>query len=156
MTETKTERDDRRNAGLGEVYIDTKSRPWLNFSSGIDFKVLRTSQETGAWTVLFKCAAGSSFARHEHLAAGEYYMISGSMDIRGGAKRGGVTASAGDYGYEANGTFHDDTNFPEECILYFTNFGPIRFIDDNDQTLFVLDHKALREAEAAAQSKLAA
>jgi hypothetical protein len=156
MTESKQERDARRNAGLGDIYIDTSARPWLNFSPGIDFKVLRTSQETGTWTVLFKCAAGSSFARHEHLAAGEYYMVSGRMEIRGGVERGGVTARGGDYGYEANGTFHDETNFPEESVLYFTNFGPIRFVDDKDQTVFVLDYKALRECEAAARASQAA
>jgi anti-sigma factor ChrR (cupin superfamily) len=156
MTESKFERDSRRNTGLGDIYIDTKARPWLSFSPGIDFKELRTSQETGAWSVLFKCAGGSSFARHEHLAAGEYLMVSGKMELRGGTERGGVTARSGDYGYEANGTFHDETNFPEESILYFTNFGPIRFVDDEDKTVFVLDYKALREVEAAAMSKLAA
>jgi anti-sigma factor ChrR (cupin superfamily) len=156
MADNKNERDAARNAGLGEIFVQTGSQPWLNFSPGIDFKVLRTSQETGAWSVLFKCAAGSSFARHEHLAAGEYLMISGTMELRGGEDHGGVTARPGDYGYEANGSIHDDTNFPEECILYFTNFGPIRFINDNDETVFVLDYRALLAAEASAKAKLAA
>jgi len=124
MTESMSERDARRNAGLGDIYVNSAAEPWINFSPGIDFKLLRTSQETGAWTVLFKCSPGSSFARHEHLAAGEYLMVSGKMEIRGGVERGGVTARAGDYGFEANGTWHDETNFPEETILYFTNFVP--------------------------------
>jgi hypothetical protein len=156
MTESKSERDARRNAGLGDIYVNTSSEPWINFSPGIDFKLLRTSQETGAWTVLFKCAAGSSFARHEHLAAGEYLLISGKMELRGGIERGGVTAFPGDYGFEANGTWHDETNFPEETVLYFTNFGPIRFVDDDDNTQVVLDYKMLRAVAAAGQAKLAA
>ena len=56
MSESKLERDARRNAGLGDVYVDTAAEPWINFCPGIDFKLLRTSQETGAWTALFKCA----------------------------------------------------------------------------------------------------
>jgi hypothetical protein len=156
MTENKSERDARRNAGLGDIYVKTSAEPWINFSPGIDFKLLRTSQETGAWTVLFKCAAGSSFARHEHLAAGEYLMVSGTMEIRGGVERGGVTARTGDYGFEANGTWHDDTKFTEETILYFTNFGPIRFVDDEDRTLVVFDYKMLRDVAQAGRAKLAA
>ena len=156
MTENKSERDARRNAGLGDIYVKTSAEPWINFSPGIDFKLLRTSQETGAWTVLFKCAAGSSFARHEHLAAGEYLMVSGTMEIRGGVERGGVTARTGDYGFEANGTWHDDTKFTEETILYFTNFGPIRFVDDEDRTLVVIDYKMLRDVAQAGRAKLAA
>jgi hypothetical protein len=156
MIESNLERDARRNAGLGDIYVDTAAEPWINFSPGIDFKLLRTSQETGAWTALFKCAAGSSFARHEHLAAGEYLMLSGKMEIRGGAERGGVTAKAGDYGYEANGMWHDDTCFPEETVLYFTNFGAIRFVDDEDNTLAVVDYKMLREIAEVGRQKLAA
>src|SRR4051812_43630603 len=106
-TSTIAERDALRNAGLGDVFIDTSATPWLSFFPGIDLKLLRASQETGAWTALFRCAAGASFARHEHLAAGEYLLLSGKMEIRGGVEKGGVTAYAGDYGYEANGTWHD-------------------------------------------------
>jgi 2,4'-dihydroxyacetophenone dioxygenase len=155
MSESKFERDARRNAGLGDIYIDTSAEPWINFSPGIDFKLLRTSQETGSWSVLFKCAAGASFARHEHLAAGEYLMVSGKMEIRGGVERGGVTAKAGDYGFEANGAWHDDTKFLEETVLYFTNYGPIRFVDDDDNTVAVLDYKMLREVAAAGKKGVA-
>jgi hypothetical protein len=83
-------------------------------------------------------------------------MVSGKMELRGGVERGGVTARTGDYGFEANGAWHDETNFPEETILYFTNFGPIRFVDDEDRTLAVLDYKMLREVAAAGRAKLAA
>ena len=78
------------------------------------------------------------------------------MEIRGGAERGGITVKAGDYGYEADGVRHNDTRFPEETVLYFTNFGAIRFVDDNDNTLAVLDYKMLREIAALGREKLAA
>jgi hypothetical protein len=37
------------------------------------------------------------------------------------------------------GVIHDMTNFPEGTILYFTNFGPIRYIDDDNNTVGFLD-----------------
>lgn len=152
----KSARDAQRNANIKDVYIHTADHPWLPFSPGIDFKVLRTSQETGHWTVLFKCAVGSAFARHEHLGAGEYLLLSGKMEIRGGVEKGGITAYPGDYGYEPNSVIHDSTCFPEESVLYFTNFGPIRFMDDEDKTVFVLDWAGVRNMEAEARTKLAA
>jgi hypothetical protein len=50
-----------------------------------------------------------------------------------------VAVITGDYGYEPNGVIHDMTNFPRITVLYFTNFGPIRYIDDDDNTTGFLD-----------------
>ena len=154
MPET-IERDQRSNAQFQDTYIHASQKPWLPFSEGIDFKLLRATQETGAWTVLFRCRKDSGFARHEHLSAGEYYMVSGKMEIRGGVENGGITAYGGDYGYEPNGMIHDFTNFPEESVLYFTNYGPIRFMDDDDKTVHVLDWQGVLKAAEEAQRKLA-
>jgi len=81
-------------------------------------------------------------------------MISGEMDVRGGARAGGITAVAGDYGYEPNGIIHDSTEFPNETVFYFTNYGPIQFIDEQDSTVFVLDWKGLLDLEAAMRASL--
>jgi anti-sigma factor ChrR (cupin superfamily) len=121
---------------------------------GSSSKLLRVSQETGTWTALFKCQPESSFARHRHLGAGEYLMISGEMNVRGGVQAGGITAVAGDYGYEPNGIIHDSTEFPKETVFYFTNYGPIQFIDEQDNTVFVLDWKGLLDLEAATRASL--
>jgi quercetin dioxygenase-like cupin family protein len=75
-----------------------------------------------------KCAKGSGIPRHEHLGAGEYYVVAGKMEVRGGAENGGITAIAGDYGYEPNGVIHDMTNFPEETLLYALYRGPGRSV----------------------------
>ena len=128
-----------------DVYVATAKMPWLEFGPGIDFKVLRTSQETGTWTVLFRCAAGSSFNPHRHLAGGEYLMLKGKMEVRGGAEKGGITAHAGDYGYEPNGVLHDETFFPEPTELYFTNGGPIQFLTPELEPDFVLDYALLEQ-----------
>jgi hypothetical protein len=156
MSESTAQRDAVRNAQLQDTYIHVDGESWLPFgdTAGIEFKLLRVSQETGTWTALFKCAPQSSFARHRHLGAGEYLMISGEMDVRGGARAGGITAVAGDYGYEPNGIIHDSTEFPRETVFYFTNHGPIQFIDEKDDTVFVLDWKGLLDLEAAMRESL--
>ena len=104
---------------------------------------------------LLNCAKGSSIPRHEHLGAGEYYVISGKMEVRGGVENGGITAIAGDYGYEPNGVIHDMTNFPEDTILYFTNFGPIRYIDDDNNTVGFLDWQGVLKAAEEGAAKIA-
>jgi quercetin dioxygenase-like cupin family protein len=149
----KAARDALRNANFQDTYIHTEAMPWTVFSPGIDIKVLRTSAESGSWSVLFRCAKGSAFDRHEHLGAGEYLMLSGKMEVRGGAQNGGITAYPGDYGYEPNGVIHDQTCFVEDSVFYFVNYGPIKFIDDEDKTLFVLDWQAVRAIEQQAQAK---
>ena len=134
----------------GDLFVSSRELKWAPFSEGIWLKVLRLSPETGTWTILLKCAAGSSFARHRHLAAGEYFMLSGRMELRGGAQAGGVTAVAGDYGFEPVSVIHDSTCFPEPSEFLFTNHGAVQFLDENDKTVFVLDWEAIQAMSAAA------
>jgi len=114
MTSDKVQRDSLNNQRFRDIYIHASQEPWIQFYPGIGFKLLRATQETGHWTVLLDCARGSSIPRHEHLGAGEYYVVSGKMEVRGGVENGGITAITGDYGYEPNGVIHDMTNFPED------------------------------------------
>jgi anti-sigma factor ChrR (cupin superfamily) len=153
MTEAKEWRDQHHNDGLAETYVRTAVASWIDFVPGIQMQLLRVSPETGRWSVLFKCAAGSSFARHEHLGGGEYLMMSGKSLVRGGADKGGVTAIAGDFGYEPNGMIHDITEFPEESVLYFSNDGPLKFIDDDDSIVSILDWRAILQAAGNAPKK---
>ena len=50
---------------------------------------------------------------------------------------------------------HDMTNFPEDSILYFTNFGPIRYIDDDDNTVGFLDWQGVLKAAEEGRAKIA-
>lgn len=97
-----------------DVYVNTAAKDWLPFYPGFQFKLLRVSAETGTWSVLVQADKGASFPCHTHLGAGEYFMVSGRMDVRGGVENGGITATAGDYGYEPNGIVHDHTEFPQK------------------------------------------
>ena len=127
----------------------TSDRRWINFAPGIDYAVLRTSAETGDWTVMFRCAKGSGFPPHFHHGAGEYLLTKGVMDYRAG------TAKAGDWGYEPLGVFHESTVFLEDSELLFTNHGPIAFVKPDNSIIMILDWKyfadkaAERDAQAA-------
>jgi anti-sigma factor ChrR (cupin superfamily) len=118
-----------------EFLVRPDDLTWINFGPGIDYKILRTSSESGDWTVLFRCAAGSGFPPHLHYGAGEYLMLKGVMDYRMG------TARAGDYGYEPLGVYHEHTHFLEDSELWFTNHGPIAFVDDEMNVTTILDWK---------------
>ncbi|MFT3852998.1 MAG: 2,4'-dihydroxyacetophenone dioxygenase family protein [Ilumatobacteraceae bacterium] len=127
------------NGKLADIIVRTNDLEWAHFGGGIEFKLLRVSPENGSWAVLFNCPPGSSFASHRHFGAGEYLVISGVVELRGGEQNGGVTARAGDYGYEANSVYHYSTAFPVQTVLYFQNFGPLGFLDENDNVVAMLD-----------------
>ena len=125
-----------------EVKLKTTAMKWIEFSPGIDYKILRTSAETGVWTVLFRCAKGTAFPPHLHYGAGEYYLMKGTMDYRMGV------ANAGDYGYEPLGVYHERTEFVEDCELIFTNYGPIAFVNEDMSVKFLLDWKFFADQQA--------
>jgi anti-sigma factor ChrR (cupin superfamily) len=130
---------DSSRSALTDLHIPASSLPWRAFFPGVDFKLLRTSAETGTFTLLLRTLAGASLPKHRHLGAGEYYMVSGKMLVRGGREGGGLTATTGDWGYEPLGIVHDSTEFPEVSVLLFTNHGPIQFLDEHDNTVAILD-----------------
>lgn len=132
-----------------EVLLHTDEMEWIAFGEGIDYKILRTSPETGAWTVLFRCAKGSSFAPHRHYGAGEYFLFKGAMEYRMGGAR------AGDYGYEPLGVFHEHTHFTEDTELWFTNYGPIAFTNPDGSVAMLLDWKFFADRQAEAHAKAA-
>ncbi len=123
--------------GGDDLLINPNEQPWVPLVEDIQFRLLRTSAETGSWTVILRCAKGSGFSRHKHLGAGEYFVISGKMDYRAGV------AVTGQYGYEPLGVIHDTTTFLEDTDLLFTNHGPVVFLDDDDQVTSVLNHETL-------------
>ena len=80
-----------------EEYVQIDDGPWAPFpdafsDGGITWKLLHVSPESGGWTAIFTCPAGSSFAAHIHTGPGEYFLTHGRMDVRGGRDAGGDTA----------------------------------------------------------------
>lgn len=122
-----------------ESLIPADAAHWVPLADGIDFRLLFTSNETGRWTVLLRCQAGSAFGRHKHYGAGEYFVVKGRMEYRMGV------ALEGTWGYEPLDTIHDRTSFPEYTELLFTNHGPVMFLDEAGNILSALDGALLRQ-----------
>ncbi|MEL6348604.1 MAG: 2,4'-dihydroxyacetophenone dioxygenase family protein [Myxococcota bacterium] len=132
-----------------DILRQTSKLPWIEFGAGISYKVLRTSAETGVWTVIFRCDKGSGFPPHFHHGAGEYLMLKGVMDYRAGK------AVAGDYGYEPLGVYHESTVFLEDTELLFTNHGPVAFVNEDMSIAMMLDWKFFADKQAEAEQAAA-
>ena len=126
-----------------EEYVQINETPWQPFpdslsEGGISWKLLHVSPEAGAWTAIFDCPAGSSFASHIHVGPGEYLLTKGKMEVRGGVEEGGATALALGYGYESCNARHDKTYFPIDSEFYMTFMGPLQFIDGDGNPVAVV------------------
>jgi 2,4'-dihydroxyacetophenone dioxygenase len=111
-----------------EILIRTDDVPWIEFG-GISYKVLRLSPENGAWTILLRGAAGSTFPSHVHEGAAEFFILSGRADYRAGSAR------SNDYGYEPIGVYHESTTFVEDTILFYVGHGPLAMVDPDSGDL---------------------
>jgi hypothetical protein len=125
--------------------MDWQPMPEPFASGGIRWKLLHVSPESGGWTAIFDCPAGSSFGAHYHLGPGEYFLTKGRMDVRGGEQRGGDTAHAPGYGYEPCNALHEETNFPVDSEFYMTFLGPLHFVDAEGGTVAVAGWKQLQD-----------
>lgn len=119
-----------------EEYVQMDDRAWAPFpealsAGGITWRLLHVSPDMGSWTAVFECPAGSSFNSHFHTGPGEYFLYKGQMDVRGGKDKGGDTAIAPGYGYEASGAFHGKTEFPIPSAFYMTFLGPLAFTNED-------------------------
>ena len=108
---------------VAQEYVQIQDLNWQPFpesfsDGGISWKLLHVSPEVGAWTAIFDCPAGSSFARHVHIGPGEYLLTKGKMEVRGGDEDGGATAYELGYGYESCNARRDKTYFPEPGPIF--------------------------------------
>src|SRR2546422_6819857 len=72
-----------------DEYVQVNNVDWQPFpgdfsGGGIRWKLLHVSPEAGAWTAIFDCPKGSSFASHVHRGPGEYLLTKGKMEVLGG------------------------------------------------------------------------
>ena len=116
------------------------------------WKLLHVSPESGAWTAAFRYPRGSSVPAHIHVGPGEYFMVTGKLEVRGGTDGGGVTARAPCYGYEATGARHDETLFLEDTEVYMRFQGPLQFMHADGRVLALVgweEMQALWQASSA-------
>ena len=127
--------------------VQTDKVDWIDSGGGNLFKVLRISKETGAWSALIKAPKGQVNPPHTHLAAADFYVISGVIDYRGGSAR------AGDWVYEAAGAVHEATSHPVETVYLANVSGPVGFHDEEGNISQVLDWRAIQLMVDGAQKK---
>lgn len=126
--------------GFGSLIGDDELQ-WVDLPGGNSIKVLRVSEETGSWTSLHKAKAGTVNPRHYHLGSGEFYVLSGALDYRGGV------AHAGDWLYEPNGAYHEATSHPEDTLYLALVQGGIALLDDDDNIIRINDWQMMKKIQ---------
>jgi 2,4'-dihydroxyacetophenone dioxygenase len=122
-----------------DILVQANEMPWQPFGPGTWVKVVYISPETGMWACLLRLDPGSQFTRHFHKGAIDFYVLKGELEYRNG------TIREGGYAYEPLGVLHEATNTAIETIVFAHFFGPVEFLDDDDNTILVLDWKFARE-----------
>jgi acetylacetone-cleaving enzyme len=137
--------------GINDQHVAVGRLPWKRARTGLAFKLLRACPETGTWVTLFRQDAGTSVPRHRHHGVGEYFVMRGCIEVNGGAGKGGVTATAGEYGYEPSGALHGETFFPVETVYLFTHHGPIEYLNDDGNAPSMMDWRGIKALWDAAE-----
>ena len=122
---------------LEELLHTPDDLPWHSLGDGASYRLLRTSVETGQFSIILRLVAGATFAAHYHLGAGEFLMLSGELQYKDSV------AKKGDWGYEPLGAVHADTHVDVDTELLFIGYGPIAFTNDNGDITQVLDASLL-------------
>jgi anti-sigma factor ChrR (cupin superfamily) len=123
---------------LDAALVRSNDAEWIASGDGNEFKVLRISKETGAWSALIKAPAGQVNAAHTHLGPADFLVLSGQIDYRGGS------AKAGDYIYEPAGAVHDATTHPVETVYFANVYGPVAIHGKDGSIAGVLDWRAVK------------
>jgi anti-sigma factor ChrR (cupin superfamily) len=127
------------------MLVDTEQLEWMPSGGGNAMKLLRVSEETGAWSALIKASAGTVNARHRHIGPADFLVLSGSIEYRGGR------ATAGSWVYEPAGALHEATSHPEDTVYLANVHGPIAFLADDDSILRITDGHSMLERLRAQQ-----
>jgi anti-sigma factor ChrR (cupin superfamily) len=123
--------------------IGGESDDWRDLAPGIQIRVLRTTQATGVWAVLYKVAAGTTAAPHQHFGSSDSYVIKGKM-----IGTAGRTLQAGDYVYEPNSDrVHKATYFEEDTLYLYIHQGPFMHLDEAGKMIGVTDWNAMRKLQ---------
>ena len=110
----RTKRTPRTmKAKLPQDYTHTDDLTWQPFpeafsEGGVTWKLLNVSPEMGGWRGDVRLPDRLVVrGGHVHMGPGEYFLMSGMMEVQGGEQAGGVTAVAPAYGYEPCNARHD-------------------------------------------------
>lgn len=118
----------------GDQLRDPEALPWVPQAEGVSFRPLRICPEKGSWTNLLRVSRRGMINLHRHLAPVEAWVVQGQWRY---LERDWV-ARPGTYIFEPAGDVHTlATVGNEEMITLFVMHGPIEYIGDDGETLFV-------------------
>ncbi len=122
-----------------ELLYRQQDLDWHSLGQGAHYRLLRTSPETGQFSIILRLDAGGMFAGHYHLGAGEFLMLKGELNYKDDVAR------AGDWGYEPLGAVHADTHVDVDTELLFIGYGPIAFTGEDGGVAQILDARLLQD-----------
>lgn len=124
----------------GGMLADSSTIEWRSLGEGVKFKLLRYCEVTGDWVLYVQLQPNVKFGRHKHVTPAEFFILKGELVFEGGAARAGV------YGYEEIGEIHEEASGTEETEFLYFGHGPVTFLDENDQLLFIADLEFYKNA----------
>jgi hypothetical protein len=117
----------------GAMLADINQIDWVPLAEGVKFKLLRYCEVTGDWVLYVQLQPGVKFARHKHITPAEFFITKGVLKFERGE------AGAGVYGYEEIGEIHEEAGGDEVTEFLYFGHGPVSYLDENDNTLFIGD-----------------
>lgn len=116
-------------AQQNDVLLDPAALPWVRVSPTLELRLLHWDRDSGAYTLMMRYAAGAVIGPHRHLAAAEFYVVSGRMVYVAGE------AGPGFFGVEPKDAVHMATRFPEETVLLFRCGGATERLDESGKVI---------------------
>lgn len=125
-----SEDTDRNKPKPGQTQVvDVVNMPWKEIAPGVKLKVLWRDEETGASTVLFNFAPGTSAPMHEHMGIEQTFVLEGSFEDHDSK------ITAGNFAVRAAGSIH--AGFTKEGSLHLAFFSkPNRIVDADEEVRF--------------------
>lgn len=117
----------------GAMLADINQIDWVPLAEGVKFKLLRYCEVTGDWVLYVQLQPGVKFTRHKHITPAEFFITKGVLKFERGE------AGAGVYGYEEIGEIHEEAGGDEVTEFLYIGHGPVSYLDENDNTLFIGD-----------------
>ncbi|MFM8155285.1 MAG: cupin domain-containing protein [Actinomycetes bacterium] len=124
--------------------IATEELPFKPLAPNVNMRVVYIDDSGPGWTVMINALPGSVLPRHQHLSQAEIYILKG----KGNHPQTG-DYKTGDYVIEPANAIHDAVLFEEEVLLIMKSTGDVAFIDDDGNTMFMMDKGMLTGFAAA-------
>ena len=122
--------------------LDTDAIPWIPLGPGESFKPLRFFPNDRGRVLLLRLDPGTLVPRHRHLGEVHGYNLSGHRKLI----ESNEIVGPGAYVYEPAGNVDSWMAVGEEpVIVHSTSFGPMEYLDEDDQVLRRDTASSLRE-----------